>query len=150
MFLVRSTPLRMNDALWVKFEQYQNQYQFTVRACENAVVKLVEAGEGSNTLYEIRIGAQSNTKIELWQEGAIIAEKNLLNILSIFEDRVFILQWQDNFLELIQGYDGRSVLSYTPSGIPNMEHIHGLTVEVLSECGGQWILPRYGGNLKIK
>ncbi len=118
-------------------------------ACKNAHIRLLSGDAFSTVLYEITLGSDDNTKIQIKRGSSdeILTEAIVPNILSCFEQRQFVLKWQDRFIEVLQSdTNGRSIFGYTEGGNDyNMEDIHGLSVETSFGRSGDWILPRLTG-----
>ncbi len=149
-FLYASIP-GTSEVLWISFSAIQDMYAFSVRACQDAHILLLNGGQYSRVVYSIVLGAESNTKTQLFKSGSeLLAERTTLDILNCGEERWFVISWENKVINILQySMNGRQILSYReqPDNTEELtaKDIHGMTLFTESGSIGEWALPKAYG-----
>ncbi len=88
------------ENIWFKFPNSQTSYMFGVRACANAIITLLSGGQGSESIYVIALGAESNTLSRIIRGESVLAETKTPDVLSCDEDRWFFISWKTTSIEV--------------------------------------------------
>ncbi len=144
MFLLSTLPDESDTEFFITFAANQNEYSFSVMACNRVQLMINRGGQNTETLYTLDI---FRDELFLYQGKSVAVHRLSLDMLSCFEYRPFLLKWSNNYIDLVQSnHGGRTLLSFVvPEASYSTDNIHGLAVGNVG--ASDWMIPRLGSKL---